>query len=107
YKTQRGTGAPVSTGSNAPNFNDPSQWTELRNPPVFNIDLQARYNLGGLLRMKDQKLDVVLLVVNALSDSAASQRTATHKIRNNNFGEATSFGHFAPIQGELLIRYRN
>jgi hypothetical protein len=107
YKTQRGTGAPVSTLNNAPNFNDPSQWAELRNPPVFNIDLQARYNLGSLLRMKDQKLDVVLLVVNALSSSGPSQLSDTYRLKNNHFGDTTSFGHFPPLQGEILIRYRN
>ena len=107
YKTQRGTGAPVSPTSNAPNFNDPSQWTELRNPDVFNLDLQARYNLGALLNMRQSRLDLVLLVVNTLSDSAASNLTDTYKLRNNNFAETSSFGHFQPIQGEVLIRYRN
>lgn len=107
YKSQRGTGAPVSTLSNAPNFNDPSQWTELRNPAFFGIDLQARYNLGGLLKLKDQKLDLVLLFVSVLSNAEASNLTDTYKLKNDNFGEATSFGHLAPIQGEVLIRYRN
>ena len=57
--------------------------------------------------MKEQKLDVVLLVVNALSSASAQTLTDSVKSKNNAFGDATGFGHFAPIQGELLIRYRN
>jgi len=45
--------------------------------------------------------------VNVLSNSAASGLTDSYKVKNSNFGDATGFGHFAPIQGELLIRYRN
>ncbi|TMA23494.1 MAG: TonB-dependent receptor [Deltaproteobacteria bacterium] len=107
YHSPRGTGVPFSSLTGAQDFNDPTQWTELRNPDQFNIDLQARYNLGGALKMKEQKLDVVLLVVNVLSSAAAQTLTDTVKSKNNAFGDATGFGHFAPIQGELLIRYRN
>ena len=107
YKSPRGTGVPYSSLSGAQDFNNPDLWTELRNPDQFNIDLQARYNLGGALKMKEQKLDVVVLMVNLLSSAAASALTDSSRTKNNNFGYATGFGHFQPFQAELLIRYRN
>ncbi|HEX9548601.1 MAG TPA: hypothetical protein VF942_14765, partial [Acidimicrobiales bacterium] len=58
YKTPRGTGAPISSVTGAPNFNDPNQWTALRQPDQFNIDLQARYNLGDPFNWKQSKLDL-------------------------------------------------
>jgi hypothetical protein len=105
YKTPRGTGAPYSSVTGAQNFNDPSLWTELRDPDEFNIDLQARYNLGDPLRLKGQKLDLVLLVVNALNNRGASSLTDNFSTRNNRFGYA--FSHFPPLQAEFVIRYRN
>ena len=96
-----------SAGLGAQDFNNPDLWTELRNPDQFNIDLQARYNLGSALKLKEQKLDLVVLMVNMLSSAAASALTETPKAKNNNYGYATGFGHYAPFQAELLIRYRN
>ncbi len=85
---------PFSSLTGAQDFNNPDLWTGLRNPDQFNIDLQARYNLGGALKMKEQKLDIVLLMVNLLSSAAASALTETPKAKNNNFSYATGFGHF-------------
>ena len=110
YKTPRGTGAPISSVTGAPNFNDPTQWTELRDPDQFNIDLQARYNLGGALNWKQSKLDLVLLVVNSLNEPDAQFISTTYSTRasgadTNRFGFAST--HFSPLQAEFLIRFRN
>jgi Carboxypeptidase regulatory-like domain/TonB-dependent Receptor Plug Domain len=105
YKSPRGTAAPISTVTNAQNFNDPQQFTEIRNPDQFTLDLQARYNLANVLHMKQQRLDLVLLVVNTLNDPEASGLSDSFSVKNSRFGDA--FSHFSPLQAEILLRYRN
>ena len=104
YKSPRGTGAPISSVTGAQDYNDPSQWTELRNPDQFIIDLQGRYNLGGLLHMKE-RLELVLLVVNATNNGGTSNITDNNSTFLSKFGDASS--HFSPLQAEVLIRFRN
>jgi hypothetical protein len=105
YKSPRGTAAPISSSTGAQNFNDPQLYTEIRNPDQFTLDLQARYNLANLLHLKQQRLDLVLLVVNTLNDPEASGLSDSFSARNSRFGQA--FSHFAPLQAEFLLRYRN
>ena len=110
YKSPRGTGVPISSVTGAPNFNDPTQWSELRDPSQFTLDLQARYNMGNALDWKQSKLDLVLLVVNSFNDPEASSVSNSFSLRpsgtdTNRFGYA--FGHFSPLQAEFLIRFRN
>ena len=104
YRSPRGTGVPVSPISGAPDFNDPQQYTELRNPNSFIVDLQGRYNLGDALRIK-QRLEVVLLVVNALGAGDTTNFFDTYAKTNNRFGLASS--RQSPLQAEVLLRFRN
>jgi outer membrane receptor protein involved in Fe transport len=100
YRSPRGTGFPIdSTGKS--NTNNPSSWTELRNADFFNIDLQARYNLGEALKLQ-QKAEIVLLVVNALNNPGPNTYfdTAGNRFAQTNF-------HYLPIQGEMILRFRN
>jgi len=46
-------------------------YTEIRNPDQFTLDLQLRYNIAPVLQMKNQRVDLVLLVVNTLNDPEA------------------------------------
>lgn len=105
YKSPRGSGVPINSATNAPDFNDPSTFTQLRNPELFNIDLQARYNLGQLFHLKEQRLETILLVVNSLDNPNASSLFDSYTRTNNRFGYAQF--HNSPLQAELLIRFRN
>jgi hypothetical protein len=71
----------------------------------FTLDLQLRYNIAPVLHMKNQRLDLVLLVVNTLNDPEAEGLSDSFSAKNSRFGQA--FDHFPPLQAEVLIRYRN
>ena len=83
------------------------QLTAAARPTRLTVDLHAPVAVLSALLLVFGQAAVMLLFVNVLSNSYASNLTDTYKLRNNNFGETTSLGHFQPIQGELLIRYRN
>jgi hypothetical protein len=100
YRTPRGMG--FSNTAGVQNLNDPTTWTELRNPDYFNIDFLVNYNLGKALGMKETKLEVMGFVFNALNNSYA---TALSAASGRTFG--LSSAHASPLQVELLIRLRN
>lgn len=103
YRTPRGTGFAFS--GSAPNFNDPAQISELRNPPVTLIDFQARYDLGAALRMRE-KLEVALLFVNLLNNTEpTSYRDTWLRTSGNQFGWVA--GRNRPLQAEVFVRLRN
>ena len=103
YRSPRGTGFPI-TGA-ASNFNDPTGWSEIRDPTQLVLDLQARYNLGAPLGLKQQRAEIVLLMVNSFNDSSASSLFDTWSATNNRFGLANF--HQSPLQAEMLLRFRN
>lgn len=104
WRSPRGTGFPTNSATGQPDFNDPNSWTEIRSPDQFTLDLQARYNFGRLLQIK-QKLELVLLVVNALNDSGMRFFTDSWATSNSRFGLASS--HNTPLQAEFILRFRN
>jgi hypothetical protein len=104
-RSPRGTGFPINSQTGQPDFNDPSQISELRDPDYFNIDLQARYNLGQALNLQ-QRAEIVLLVVNALNEVTPFGYTDQYSNRlNNKFGFAS--GAVSPLQAEVFLRFRN
>jgi hypothetical protein len=105
FKSPRGTAAPISSSTGSQNFNDPNLFTEIRNPDQFTLDLQLRYNIAPVLHLKNQRLDLVLLVVNTLNDPEAEGLSDSFSVKNSRFGQA--FEQFPPLQAEILIRYRN
>jgi hypothetical protein len=102
YRSPRGTGH--SLNRSAPNFNDPSSISELRNPDQFLIDAQARYDLGRLVNMSN-KLELTLMVVNALNNTDPSALYDRWAATNTTYG-LTRFRN-RPLQAELLLRFRN
>ena len=104
-RSPRGTGFPIDTNTFVPNFNDPNSWTEIRDPSVLLLDLQARYNVAPLFGLKQQKAEVILLVVNALNDSSTSGYSTTYSTTRNRF--ALSSFHNSPLQAEVFLRFRN
>jgi hypothetical protein len=105
YRSPRGTGVPAVTTGGSPNFNDPSTWSDLRDPAQFLIDLQARYNLSGPLGLKQQRAEVLLLVVNVLNDSSPTSIFDSFSATSNRFGLANF--HQSPMQAEVMLRFRN
>ena len=88
-----------------PNLNDPSTWAELRTAPLFLIDLQARYDLGAAIHSA-QKMEMVLMVVNALNNyDATSYADRYSKSSSNRFGMI--LGRMSPLQAQLTLRVRN
>jgi hypothetical protein len=105
YRSPRGTGYANNAATGAPDFNDPNSIVELRNPSQFLVDVEARYNLGALLQLKETKLEVVGFVVNVLNNNDPVSLTDAYAARNNRFGQA-SFRN-SPLQAELILRVRN
>jgi hypothetical protein len=107
YRSPRGTGFPLSSANNQPDFNDPNSIANLRNPDSINAGILARYNIGAPLGLKDQKAEVTLYIVNANDTSEAfgynSQYSTTAS--RNTFGYST--GRTSPLQGEVILRFRN
>jgi hypothetical protein len=108
YRSPRGTGHTVNTRAALPNFNDPTAISELRNPDQFVIDAQVRYDLGRLVNMSN-KLEVTLMVVNALNNTDPTQLydrwTTPSTTSTNNYGLVRDRNN--PLQAELLLRFRN
>lgn len=105
YRSQRGTGHAINVATGKPDFNDPSTVSELRNPDLFLLDAQARYNLGHALGVK-QKVELTLLVVNLLNNTdVATINDQYSPTGTNRFG--TSNFRNRPLQAELLLRFRN
>ena len=105
-RSPRGTGYPNDTTTGAPNLNDPTQWSELRNPDQLTIDLQARYNVGQLFELKEPRIEIIALVVNAFNSIAPTSLIDAYTPgATNRFGTAVS--RAAPLQGELILRVRN
>ena len=106
YRSPRGTGHALNRG--APSFNDPSAISELRNPDQFIIDAQARYDVGRLVNMSN-KLELTLMVVNALNNTDATSLydrwTTPSATSTNNYGNVRFRNN--PLQAELLLRFRN
>ena len=103
-RSQRGSGF-ASTGSASPDFNNPDQLAELRNPDVWQVDAQARYDLGSLLRMRE-KLEITLLVINVLNSTApTAYNDAWLATGTNTFGTVRS--RLNPLQAELLVRFHS
>ncbi len=105
-RSPRGTGYPNDTTTGTPNLNDPTQWSELRNPDQLTIDLQVRYNVGQLFELKQTRIELIGLVVNALNSTTPTALTDAYTPgATNRFGTAVS--RVAPLQGELIVRVRN
>jgi hypothetical protein len=107
YRSPRGTGFPINTASNTPDFNDPSNWVNLRNPDFINLGILARYNLGQALGLKEQKAEITCYIVNANDTSEPfgfDGRFSTTASRNQ-FGYST--GRTSALQGEVILRFRN
>lgn len=105
YRSPRGTGHAINPSTGLPDFNDPASVVELRQPDLFQIDAQARYDLGKALNT-DYKLELTLLVVNVLNNTevtSLSDRFTT--ARNTSYGTATFRNR--PLQAQLLLRWRN
>ena len=102
YRSPRGTGHSLNRG--APNFNDPSSISELRNPDQFIIDAQARYDLGRLLNMSN-KLELAFLVVNVLNNTDPTSLYDRWQAGTSTYG--LTRGRNRPLQAELLLRFRN
>jgi len=102
-RSPRGTGFNFQ-GSTA-DFNNPDQLAELRNPDFFQVDGQARYDLGSLLRMRE-KLELTMLVINVFNSTAPltynEQWLATG---TNTFGSVRT--RIFPTQVELLLRFHS
>jgi hypothetical protein len=107
YRSPRGTGFPVSSFNNQPDFNDPSSWAYLRNPDALTLGILARYNIGKPLGLKDEKAEVTFYVVNATDTSEAFGYLDRYSptASRNTFGYAS--GRTSPLQGELILRFRN
>lgn len=108
YRSPRGTGHTVNYRTSLPNFNDPTSISSLRNPDQFVIDAQVRYDAGRLFNMSN-KLELTLLVVNALNNTDPTQYydrwTTPSSSSTNNYGLVRS--RTSPLQAELLLRFRN
>ncbi|HEX4622318.1 MAG TPA: TonB-dependent receptor, partial [Myxococcaceae bacterium] len=105
FRSPRGTGYPVLASTGQPNFNDSTQWAQLLTPDLFLIDLEARYNIGALLGLK-QKIEIEAFVLDALDDYNAGGVTSFYSgTATNKFGFATF--HNGPLQGEVILRFRN
>jgi hypothetical protein len=107
YRTPRGAGFPVNPSTNQPDFNDPASWASLLNPDQLNLGVLARYNLGQVLGLKEQKAEITFYMVN-VTDTAEAQSlngSFSPSASRNVFGYAGS--HASPLQGEVILRFRN
>ncbi|WP_002623816.1 TonB-dependent receptor [Cystobacter fuscus] len=102
YRSPRGTGYTVNRG--LANFNDPSTISELRNPDLFVIDAQARYDVGRLFNIKN-KFEITAMVVNVLNNTSTTSIIDQYAASNSNYG--LSRGRNGGLQAELLLRFRN
>jgi hypothetical protein len=105
YRSPRGTGFAYDYVSTVPNLNDPSSWVSIRQPDVFIVDMQARYNLGHALGLKNHRIEIVGLVVNILNNQNVTSLSDFYSPKNDRFGLST-FRNSA-LQGELILRFRN
>jgi len=104
YRTPRGTGNTINTTTGQPDVNSPELISELRNPSLFLVDAQARYDVGRHFNMGN-KLELTLLVVNALNNTESTLVTDRWSTTRNAYGQ--SRGRNRPAQAELLLRFRN
>lgn len=104
YRSPRGTGYALIKGT--PNFNDPSTVSELRNPDTFLIDAQVRYDLGRAVKMGSNKMELTLLVVNALNNTDANTLYDRYTTGTTSTYGLTRFRN-SPLQAELMLRFRN
>jgi hypothetical protein len=106
FHSPRGTGFAINSTTGAQNINDPGSWVYLRNPDFFETDLQIRYDLGQqLLGMKQNRLEVAALFVNALNQTYPSSLSSRYATNSYLYGTANSIT--TPFQSELTIRFRN
>ncbi|ATB30284.1 TonB-dependent receptor [Melittangium boletus] len=107
YRSPRGTGYTVNRNSAnvlVSNFNDPATLTELRNPAQLVIDAQVRYDLGRLVKLGQNKMELMLLVTNVLNNTDA---TALYdQYGTATYGQTRSRGN-SPIAGQMTLRFRN
>ncbi|HVE87114.1 MAG TPA: carboxypeptidase regulatory-like domain-containing protein [Myxococcales bacterium] len=102
-RSARGSGF-AFTGSTA-DFNNPDQLAELRNPDFWQVDAQARYDLGSLLRLRE-KVELTLLLINVLNSTApTAYNDAWLATGTNTFGAIRS--RLSPLQAELLLRFHS
>jgi len=104
YLSPRGTGYPINYITGQPNFNDPNTLANLRNPDEALFHVQARYNVGEALHLKS-RLEITLLVVNALNNTNAYQNYDSYGAKSNKFGLAQY--RESPLQAEFILRWRN
>ena len=86
------------------NYNLSLNDCQLRNPSVFLVDLQVRYDLGSALKLS-QKIELIGMVVNALNNVDATSLFDGYSARNNRFGMVSS--RSSPMQGQIIVRVRN
>ncbi|WNG30972.1 TonB-dependent receptor [Cystobacter fuscus] len=103
YRSPRGTGYTVSNRGVA-NFNDPNTISELRNPDLFVLDAQARYDVGRLFNIKN-KFEITALVTNVLNNTATTTIYDQYSTNSSNYG--LSRFRNGGLQAELLLRFRN
>ena len=102
YRSPRGTGYAVNSGT--ANFNDPNTIQELRNPSQFILDAQVRYDVGHLVKLGQNRMELMLLITNVLNNTDA---TALYdQYGNANYGLVRSRSN-SPIAGQLTLRFRN
>jgi hypothetical protein len=101
----RGTGYTINTNTSSPNFNDPSTVSVLRQPDQFIIDAQARYDVGRLVNLGGNKLELTFLVFNVLNNTDTSYQYDQWSSSRNRYGMTSSRNR--PLQAELLLRFRN
>ncbi|MFP2906866.1 carboxypeptidase regulatory-like domain-containing protein [Pyxidicoccus sp. 3LFB2] len=104
-RSPRGTGHSYNTSNGIPDFNDPSAISELRQPSQFLFDVQARYDLNRIVKTKETKMELTLIMFNVLNNSDVTFLQEQWRATNNRFGTATS--RRSPMQAELLLRVRN
>ncbi|MGQ0504325.1 MAG: TonB-dependent receptor [Myxococcaceae bacterium] len=104
YRSRRGTGYTLES-SGVPNFNNPGNISELRNPDQAIFDLQARYDLGTALHLKETKLEIMVQLFNALNLQSPTSYDDRWAPRNSTYGAVS--GRLSPFQAQLGLRVRN
>ncbi|MBM7112110.1 TonB-dependent receptor [Archangium primigenium] len=105
YRSPRGTGYAVTRGT--ANFNDPTTVSELRNPSQLVIDAQVRYDVGRLVQLGSNKMELMLLITNVLNNTDATAYYDQYSTgTNNNYGLVRSRSN-GPVAGQLTLRFRN
>jgi len=105
YRSPRGVGYAINSSTNQPNFNDPTSQAQIIAPDWFQVDLQATYDLGRALGIK-QHIELEAFVLDALNDYNGSGISGTFNTTGTNRFGYTSF-HNGPLQGEIILRFRN